>query len=92
MEIQTKYNPDSEVHFMLDNKAVVGKVSEVFTKSYINMKEPTLDIKYSVHYRYERKVDTSLGFTGNQETHVDKWLNISECLLFSSKEELLKSL
>jgi len=92
MQIVTKFNPGDEVHFMLENKAVKGTVERVFTKAYVNLKEPVLEINYHIKYVFEKKVDSSLGFAGNQETISEKYMILNEKEIFPNKEELIKSL
>jgi len=94
MEFKTKFNPTETVHFMFDNKAVTGEIINV--QAYIGFdkqkNEPTVSIVYKVNHKWKAKTDpTATGFMASDPNR-EKTLDFYETSIFSSKEELLKSL
>lgn len=92
MELKTKFNPGDVVHFMFENKIATGEIEKVYIQAYVNKDQPVIKISYEIKHKYKVKVDTSGGFTVNQDENRERYFNLIEDIVFPNKEELIKNL
>ena len=82
MEIKTKYNINDEVYFIHDNKILHKEITSIdirITRASTNKEESIAMVEYTINLGFAEKVRNT--FTTRLEFE-----------LFSTKEELLKTL